>query len=71
MVARGDVLDLIDERVGPQRDNGNAAFIHLDRTGSPDGRLTTRRSTGSERTPVRCSLPGETVTVLPSSASPS
>ena len=36
MVARGDVLDLIDERVGPKRDNGNAAFIKLDRTWSPD-----------------------------------
>ena len=39
--------------------------------GTRTGWATTRRSTTSVRTPVRWTLPGETVTTLPSLSSPS
>ena len=70
-VARGDVSEFFDEGVEAQSDDRLHVLVNLDHAGARIAIVKFRRATGSERTPVRCNLPGVILTVEPSSSSPS
>ena len=68
MAARRDVLDRLDEGFGPHRDNGDPALVLVEGAGGPHRHGQGTALDRLRRTPVRWSLPGEMVTVDPSSS---